>query len=74
MTHDDGKHDCPIDGCAERLPPRILMCKPHWKMLPRDLQQRVYATWENGLGIATDEYAEARSAATAAVELREARD
>lgn len=44
------KHKCPIDGCTRMLNREYLMCGPHWHMLPKDLQGRVYALW--GLAVA----------------------
>lgn len=65
---DDGKHDCPVDGCTKRVPAHILMCKSHWQTVPRQLQRDVYATYAHGTGVATEEYAEARRLAIDAVE------
>lgn len=65
-------HDCPIDGCDKSVPSHILMCKKHWSQVPRDLQREVYRTYARGMGVASEEYAEARSAAVAEVELKEA--
>lgn len=36
---------CPIDGCSATAPRGKLMCKPHWRMVPLDVQQEVHRTW-----------------------------
>lgn len=41
-------HRCPIEGCTHQLPTHILMCKPHWAMVPKHVQQRVYKAWNGG--------------------------
>jgi hypothetical protein len=65
-------HQCPIDGCDVQVPPHLLMCRSHWRRVPKELQRRVYDTYANGTGLMTEEYEEARSAAIAAVEMKEA--
>ena len=40
-------HPCPVPGCTATLPFRILMCRAHWRQVPRALQLRVYATWND---------------------------
>lgn len=37
-------HYCHAKGCAASCPPRMLMCRAHWSMVPGDLQRSVYAT------------------------------
>lgn len=29
---------CMATGCRERIPNRFLMCRPHWRLLGRDLR------------------------------------
>lgn len=38
-------HHCPVPGCPKRLPPHLLMCSPHWRLVPKDLQAVVYDAW-----------------------------
>jgi DNA-binding XRE family transcriptional regulator len=39
-------HACPVTGCAhQQLPRTLLMCKPHWQMVPRALQRQVNESW-----------------------------
>jgi hypothetical protein len=64
-------HECHAEGCARQVPPAFLMCAPHWRMVPRALQARVWATYqagqERGDAEVTDEYIEAQQAAVKAV-------
>lgn len=64
---------CPVKLCPRGVGPGKLMCAPHWAKVPRDLQNRVYATWRarvddlaNADKIQAHE--EAKAAAIAAVE------
>ncbi|APU88983.1 conserved hypothetical protein [Virus Rctr197k] len=41
-------HRCHAIACSVRVPPRMLMCKRHWAMVPRDTQRRVWATYREG--------------------------
>lgn len=34
-------HRCVVTGCDVDLPPRLLMCKPHWRQVPHRLQKHV---------------------------------
>ena len=36
-------HPCPISGCREACPKHHLMCVAHWRMVPKILQDEVYA-------------------------------
>lgn len=40
-------HPCPAEGCTKEAKPGQLMCWPHWKGLPRVIQNAVNATWRN---------------------------
>jgi hypothetical protein len=42
------KHLCHAIGCARAVPPKMLMCLPHWRMVPRELQQEVWRTYRPG--------------------------
>jgi hypothetical protein len=55
------------------VPPKMLMCLRHWRMVPRELQQRVWATYVSGQEVRKDptkEYMEAQRAAVQAVTKR----
>jgi len=41
-------HYCHARGCKVEVPPERLMCKPHWRMVPRQLQKLVWATYRPG--------------------------
>ncbi len=43
MTRTD--HACAVDDCTKPLPYHILMCRPHWRMVPKPMQRDVTATW-----------------------------
>jgi len=60
----DGKHECPVDGCARRVPFHTLMCHNHWSMVPRDLGRRVLRLWSDERG---QQYFAAREEAIGAV-------
>lgn len=60
--------ECPIEGCPTKHPTKMLMCKPHWYSVPAELRQKVWATYDRGRGILTEEYSEARDAAIHAAE------
>lgn len=56
------KHTCHARGCDTSCPPRMFMCRKHWFMLPKRMQDQV---WENytpgqerwdGTASPTDEY------------------
>lgn len=77
----EGKHrpwpahrECHATGCARLVPPRLLMCGRHWKMVPRPLQQRVWFAYVEGQELRrdpTDAYLEAVRAAVEAVAAKE---
>ena len=37
-------HTCHLPGCLSPCPPRHLFCGPHWAMVPRAVQSKIYAT------------------------------
>lgn len=41
-------HHCHAKGCARRVPPEMLMCKPHWGMVPAPMQMSVWAHYRVG--------------------------
>jgi hypothetical protein len=42
------KHLCHAIGCHEVVPPRMLMCGRHWRMVPFTLQQAVWKNYRRG--------------------------
>lgn len=88
-TRDDSRyaaesgHECHARGCATKVPPRLLMCGPHWRRVPKELQEAVWKTYRKGQEIdkrPTPEYLAAANDAIEAVvwvewwERREARN
>jgi hypothetical protein len=68
LPHRRSGHECPIDGCTRRVPSHQLLCAPHWRAVPRDLQRALYRTWDNGRGAGTDAHNEAMHAVIHAAE------
>lgn len=69
----DSRHQCPVSACRKLLPPSKLMCLGHWRMVPRAFQDAVYAAYDQGAGIGSEELAHAQDAAIQAVEAKIAR-
>jgi hypothetical protein len=68
------EHVCHAEGCNTPVPPKMLMCLKHWRMVPRDLQRRVWAAYVPGQEVSknpTDEYMEVQRAAVRAVAIKE---
>ena len=42
--HADASHACHVPGCGIPIPPKLLMCRRHWAMVPKGLQ---LAVWEH---------------------------
>ncbi len=67
-------HTCHAEGCRRRVPPRLLMCKKHWLMVPPKLRQDVWGTYVSGQEDRMDpsrEYLDAAMAAINAVKEKE---
>ena len=41
-------HTCHARGCDRAVPPELLMCGRHWRMVPRILQRAVWAAYRPG--------------------------
>lgn len=52
-------HQCPATGCTARVAKQMLMCRPHWYMVPRPLRAAVYEIYRNGLGAGSPAHREA---------------
>ncbi len=61
-------HACHAHGCKVDVPPRMLMCRKHWRMVPRRLQQQVWAHYEEGQEDRKDPTTAYLDAADAAIE------
>lgn len=69
-------HHCHARGCLLEVPPRLLMCSLHWRMVPKDLQAQVWAHYRPGQEISKDpttEYLDVMEQAIAAVAVKEAK-
>ncbi len=42
------KHSCHWPGCDKQVPPAMWGCKTHWFRLPKELRDRVWATYRPG--------------------------
>lgn len=70
----ENAHVCHATRCNVKVPPKMLMCLKHWKMVPRALQREVWAAYVPGQEIRkdpTDQYLEVQRRAVEAVERRE---
>jgi hypothetical protein len=50
---------CPVPGCGDPIDVTRLMCRHDWNLLPRQLQDEVWATWRSGHGAASHEHEQA---------------
>ena len=41
-------HKCHADGCSKEIPPKLLMCLPHWRMVPRNIQNQIWQHYRPG--------------------------
>jgi hypothetical protein len=64
-------HECHAKGCTTQVPPALLMCAKHWRMVPQALKNRIWDTYqpgqERGNVEPTDAYFEAQREAVEAV-------
>jgi hypothetical protein len=40
-----GRHRCPIPGCKTWVASALIMCRPHWQLVPSPLQNAAYQAW-----------------------------
>jgi hypothetical protein len=60
-------HKCPAAGCPQAVSLSMLMCRPHWYMVPAPLRAAVWNAWADGLGAGTPAHWAAITAAITAV-------
>ena len=68
-------HYCHAENCTKEVPPRLLMCYRHWKMVPLALQRAVWRHYRPGQEIdkrPTREYLDVMKKAIQAVAEKEA--
>lgn len=41
-------HHCHAIGCEKPVPPRLLMCAQHWRMVPAHLQRLIWRVYRRG--------------------------
>jgi hypothetical protein len=41
-------HLCHAHGCKKAVPPQLLMCLKHWRMVPTQIQRLVWQTYRPG--------------------------
>jgi hypothetical protein len=57
---------CPVPGCRAQIDSSRLMCRSHWYLVPKQIRDRVWATWRSGQGAHSVEHLESvRMAITA---------
>jgi hypothetical protein len=61
------RHECHAQGCTTSVPPRLLMCSRHWRMVPKPMQDAIWATYEPGQEIRKDPTTDYLRAAQAAI-------
>jgi hypothetical protein len=63
-------HECPAGRCTRRVGAHMLMCRPHWFMVPKPLRDDVWNAWAGGMGAGSPEHRDAIMAAVEAVNAR----
>jgi hypothetical protein len=61
-------HECPATGCTRAVSGSMLMCRPHWYMVPKALRNAVWTAWADGSGAGTPAHRAAILAAIDAVD------
>lgn len=61
-------HYCHAEACEVKVPPRMLMCLAHWRMVPKPLQDAVWDAYVPGQEQRMDPSGGYLVAATAAIE------
>jgi len=69
------KHECHVPTCTTEVPPTKLMCRTHWKKVPKKLKDAVWANYKDGQckGRPSDKWLRAARTAITSV-LKEERD
>lgn len=47
-------HHCHAIGCTKSVPPKLLMCAPHWRAVPGALQRMIWKTYRTGQEVTKD--------------------
>jgi hypothetical protein len=70
------EHLCHAEGCETPVPPAKLMCLKHWRLVPREIQCRVWRHYRPGQEVdkrPSQEYLQVMREAIAAVAQRDGR-
>lgn len=62
------RHVCHAYGCTTPVPPKMLMCPPHWRMVPQALKNAVWRYYRPGQEIDKKPSRQYLAAASAAIE------
>ena len=60
-------HTCHVPTCDEPVPPRMLMCRRHWFLVPDNLRRAVWQHYRPGQEIDKNPSSEWMGAATRAI-------
>ena len=41
-------HTCHAINCTNTVPPKLLMCRSHWRKVPKALQKAIWSTYVTG--------------------------
>jgi hypothetical protein len=61
-------HNCRATGCTRRIKVELLMCPFHWRLVPKELQGRVYTAYNRY--VAATKNCDFNATRTAAEDLR----
>lgn len=48
------EHTCHARGCDAAVPPRMFMCRKHWRMIPKRMQDELWDAYVPGQEIRKD--------------------
>ncbi|MEM9149126.1 MAG: hypothetical protein AAGB19_01550 [Cyanobacteria bacterium P01_F01_bin.3] len=60
-------HRCHAKGCSKVVPEKMLMCRKHWAMVPKELQRAVWRHYRHGQEVDKNPSSEYLAAALAAI-------
>lgn len=70
------RHTCHAVNCTVEVPRKMFMCLRHWRLVPKDMQRKIWKHYqpgqENDMDLVTDAYLDAARAARQAVAAKEA--
>lgn len=61
-------HTCHARGCETPVPPRMFMCRTHWRIVPKAMQDAIWAAYVPGQERRKDPTSEYLDAARAAID------